>query len=265
MKRDRAVFRRRRRRPRRRARWSFPDLFDPRGAPWIFLLGAVVLTLLGNGLYSFLVALLGDRWQTHALAIMAALSVFGLVIRPQIASWLRRRGDDDQRVVAKDQEAEPHAGLILLMGPSPSTTEALSVEWHLRGDTLRHCWIVADPAVRESHKYRDLAFRLVERNVQVHWLRVDEASQVRQSFAAVKLGIEQASEARGGLPVIVDFTAGLKTMTAGAVLAAQQHGVTMQYLVAPRDPRTGDVVGSAVAMKVELRDGSGEASNGNSA
>lgn len=228
----------------------FALFFDPR-VPVLFLLGSIVLAILGNGIYDLILAFVGETPQTLGYLAVGALLIFiGIVL----GFWalLRARSRRISLALPPEQQAEPHAGLILPVGLNPQGAEREIIRWHLRDCVLRHCWMIVSPEVEQSQKFNDLRFWLMEQNVEPHVLRLSDPNQAHQSYAVVKSGLQAARQLLADAPVIVDITGGLKPMTAGAVLACRDEGVPLQYLVSARDMAGNPDPAQSLVMKVNL-------------
>lgn len=214
----------------------FPQFFDPR-APLLFLVGSLALAVLSNAVYELLRAAVGDSpGALAAITTLAALVFVGVVYAFQrIGEAVARHRLAGQSLVAPEQRAEAHAGLVLPVGLNPDGPEAAILAYHARGERLRHCWLIVSPEVERSSKLGDLRQWLNEHNVEDHLLRVRDANQADESYAAVRAGIAAARATGGAAPLIVDITSGVKAMTAGMVLACRDEAVPIQYLPATRD------------------------------
>jgi hypothetical protein len=229
----------------------FALFFDPR-VPILFILGSVVLAVVGNGVYDLLLKWRGETVPAIGGIVISAVLIF-IVITFGFWALLRRWTRDVLTVVPSEQQAEPHAGLILSVGPDPKAAARKIIEWHMQNHTLRHCWMIVSPQVEDSQHFRDLRFWLLEHNVEPHTLRVSDPELADLSYDAVRQAVEDARRKLDGAPFIVDITGGLKPMTAGAVLACRDFGVAMQYLKAQRDKDGKPIPAKSRPMKVELQ------------
>jgi hypothetical protein len=236
----------------------FALFFDPR-VPVLFLIGSVVLAILGNGVYDLLTALVGSTPQALVGIVISALLIF-VAVTSGFWTLLRRWRMKVTTTVPPEQRAEPHRGLILFVskGDVAKTSEWPAIENHLVNGTLRHCWLIASPEAEP--KARDLEFRLQERNVRPHIIPVANAYQARLAYGAVGEALLQAYRETDATPMIVDITAGTRPLAAGAVLACRDNGVPMEYMLAQYDDK-GRVIehSPSQAMKVELREAQQEA------
>jgi|GEM_PF-764047 len=229
----------------------FALFFDPK-VPTLFIVGSIVLAVVGNGIYDLLLYWFGETASTITAIVVSATLIF---VALTLGFWalIRRYRPDDATLVPPEQEAQPHAGLILTVGPNPNAAARAIIEWHLKDVTLRHCWLLVTPLVAESQHYKDLRFWLMEQNVVPHILTIADPEQVDASYAAVRQGISQADKLVGAASVIVDITGGLKPMTAGMVLACREAGIPMQYLKSRRDELGQPLPNSARPMMVEIQ------------
>lgn len=157
-------------------------------------------------------------------------------------------------MVGPDQQADPHAGLILPVGLNPRGPEAAIVAWHQRNATLRHCWLLVTPEVERNAKFGDLKQGLLERGVTPHVVPLDDSVQADQVYGQVRATITQARQFADAQPLIADITGGTKAMTAGTLLACLGATVAVQYWSVPRDsagnPR---LIEDGCPMKVVMR------------
>jgi len=215
-------------------------LFDPR-FPLLFVLGSIVLALLGNAVYDLIVAFLGDSPPTYVGLIVVAGLIFVLLsrwFRELLAAVARRR---PPAVRLPDEErSDPQPALVMLvgLGPRERGPEWPVIEWHLQGGVLRHCWLVVSPEGRAHAD--DLQFQLFERNVRAEVIEIDGANQAASAHAAVVRSVGEAlGRAYTAEQVVVDITGGTKPMSAGAALACLEQGAVIEYLVSVRKP-TGE-------------------------
>ncbi|HEU4326772.1 MAG TPA: hypothetical protein VFS21_26770 [Roseiflexaceae bacterium] len=235
------------------------DLFRPfleTRVPLLFLIGSLALAVLGNATYELLTTTFGATPEFLIGLIASAILIFTFV-----ALSFRRllRALDARRVVvrntvAPDQQAEPHAGLILPVGLNQSGPEQAIVAWHQRNVKLRHCWVLASPEVERSTKFGDLKQRLLEGNTTVHVVSLGDSIQADQVYSEVCAAIAAARRFPDASPLIADITGGTKAMTAGTLLACLAADVTVQYWTVPRDEQGNPrLVTEGCAMKVVVR------------
>lgn len=226
----------------------FALFFDPR-VPVLFVLGSIVLAIVGNGVYQLLLIAVGDAPRTIVAIVIGALLIMGLIT----VGFRAVVGMLATRVIAPalpaDQQAAPHAGLILFVSQGQNTAEEPAVRFHLKSSTLTHCWLIVSPEVQP--KAAQLAAWLREQKIEPILLPLPDAFQAQLSYRVVDEALDQAERILGPGGAIVDITAGTKTMTAGAVLAARDRGAAMQYMRTTFVDGRPVVKSEPLAMKVE--------------
>ena len=227
----------------------FALLFDPR-VPVTFLIGSVVLSILGNAAYVLLVSFTGESRSVLVAIVFITLLIF-LFLTITSWIWLRTRRPGVVEI-PPEQQASPCAGLVLLISPPKGTSEEHAISYHLDRQTLRHCWLLASAHARP--KAEALALDLSTNGVQSYIVDLSSETQARVVYDAVKQALQQAREVLTLPSVIVDITGGTKPMTAGAALACLVDGAQMEYMLPIRTP-DGHVDGKArpVPMRVDLR------------
>ncbi len=230
-------------------------LFLETRVPVLFLIGSLALAILGNAVYELLTGVFGATPQFLVALIGGAVLIFAFVVVgfQRLLRAIQSRGSKFGGL-EPDQQAPPHAGLILPVSPNPKAADAEIIAWHLRQATLRHCWLLVSPEVADSERLRDLKRSLLERNVTPHVLLLGDAIHVDQVYADVREAIEQARPVRDAWPLIADITGGTKAMTAGILLACLDADVPVQYWVGPRDQQGNPLPSEkSGAMKVVMR------------
>ncbi|MFV9504088.1 MAG: hypothetical protein AB4911_05925 [Oscillochloridaceae bacterium umkhey_bin13] len=219
---------------------SLSDLIRPfleTRAPLLFLIGSLALALLTNAVYELLtttlgvtpVFLIGLILTTTVLLIAATLGFL------RILRVIERRQIRVRNHIPAEQQAAPHAGLILPVGMRNDGPELAIIQWHLRNATLRHCWLLITPEVEQKAKFGDLKQLLHENNVRIHPISLSDAIQSDQVYTLVRTAINEAKQIGEALPLIADITGGTKPMTAGTLLACQDEATAVQYWSTPRD------------------------------
>ncbi|RRR70858.1 MAG: hypothetical protein EI684_12465 [Candidatus Viridilinea halotolerans] len=223
---------------------SLTKLFRPfleTRAPLLFLIGSIALGILSSAVYELLTTTFGATPQFLIGLVISAMLIFTFVAFSfqRLLRAYEQRQVVTHNPVAPDQQAEPHAGLILPVGMSNPGAELDIIVWHLRDTTLRHCWLLASPQVMELEKFGNLRQYLLEHNVIPHPVKIDDAMGADQIYTTVMATIKNAQNDNEALPLIADITGGTKVMTVGIVLACLDTHTTVQYWQAPRD-RTGN-------------------------
>jgi len=219
------------------------SFLDPR-VPFLFIVGSLALAILGNAVYELLTNSLGAAPAFLVALIIGATAIFLFVAFSfqRLLHVLERRRVVVRNVIAPEQQAEAHAGLILPVGLNPKGPEEDIIAWHQRGGTLRHCWLLASQEAGE--KVGALKQKLLEQNVTPYIRIIDDAIQTDQVYAQVRQAIHDARGLRDAAPLIADITGGTKVMTAGTLLACLDEQVAVHYWSTPRDRKGGPLLSS---------------------
>lgn len=219
---------------------SLSDLFRPfleTRAPLLFLIGSLALAILGNAVYELLTSTFGATPVFLIALVVSAVLIFAFVTVAfrRLLQALEQRRVLTGTGVAADQEADPHAALILPVGLNPRGAEKAIIRWHQRGATLRHCWMLVSPQAVQDEKFGDLRQLLLDHGATPHIVTLDDAIQADKVYTKMLEAIAEARSYPDTIPLIADITAGTKAMTAGTLLACLETGVATQYWSVPRD------------------------------
>jgi len=230
--------------------------------PWLFLLGALAVGLLGEGASKWV-----DAWRAGESAETAIYTlILGLVILLatvtlfNIPRWLQNLLSPPRRATISVAEHVPHhRGVIALVSVGKYVPAENALEYHAwtaasgNRPVLTHCWLLAGPGVGEGSSL-DNAERLAEsfrsRGVSVEVWPLADADDVQAAYLAVKT-IYQVALNKYKLPqemIIADYTGGTKSMTAGLLLAALEQEGRLQYMKPNRyeaDGRADRAAGSS--------------------
>jgi hypothetical protein len=241
---------------RRRATDIFSMITDP-GVPALFLLGTVVLAVLGNAVYDLVMELANparDAALTLRLALVSAGALVAL-LAVVAAIWLwfrlqRRRRPPDVKP-AQLLEAG-YAGLILFVSERADAAERTAISHHLGKQTLRQIWLIVTQEARDKtlDLIRWLRAQPGGAQVQVTQLPLADAFDLASSYDALVGALALAGQDLD--QVIVDITGGTKYMSTGAVLACREYGVPMQYVRVPFERGVPITDAPARLMKVRL-------------
>ncbi|MCU0490907.1 MAG: hypothetical protein MUD01_04945 [Chloroflexaceae bacterium] len=236
----------------RSSRWAswFAIFFDPK-LPLLFIVGSVALAVLGNAVYDLLTDVVGAQPQTLLSVSVVAVLIFFLAVLAFQRIVARSRPRQSPAIPA-EQQAAPHAALILPVGLNESGPERAIINWHLQQRRLRHCWLLASPKVQADPKFGDLKQWLLEENVEAHVVSIADEYQSQMSYQAVMQALDEAQTKLDSRPWIVDITSGTKAMTAGMVLACRDTNTALQYLASTRNAR-GEPTDESVVMTVALQ------------
>jgi hypothetical protein len=157
-------------------------------------------------------------------------------------------------------------GLIALVGRGRpgekagprAQSAAKAIEYHLAGDTLKVCWLVASSGEGGSVALARAIRQAYEGRCTIRVCQVGDAFSVQDTYDAVQriyneeiyrdefAAFELAPER-----VIADFTSGTAPMTAGMVLACGRYR-PMEYTTG-RPARAGEAEIASVPLLVEFR------------
>jgi uncharacterized membrane protein YuzA (DUF378 family) len=229
-------------------------LFDPR-FPLLFVLGSIVMALLGNATYDLILALCGASLPTYGGVIVVAGLIFVLLSRwfHQVLQVVRgKRAAAGSIVLTPEERSLPQSALVLLVGVGPTISKGPEwpiIDYHLKGNVLQHCWLIVSPEGQPFAK--ELTYMLNERNVRVDLVAISGANQAAAVYTAVCTCLDAAQKRFDG-QVAVNITGGTKPMSAGAVLACHQRGVGLEYLVSVRKP-AGEPVREVPSQMMRVR------------
>lgn len=207
----------------------FALFFDPR-VPVLFVLGSIVLAIVGNGVYDLLLGWFGTTPQTiGAVTVGAVLVMIFIIVGFQ--ALLRARQMRVETLVPEEQEAIPHPNLVLFVSAAnlEQGNEQHALACHMQDHTLRHCWLIASPEA--TRNARELKYRLEDQNVEAHIILIKNGYQARQAYDAVHEAVQQAWGLRTPGALMVDITAGARPMVVGAVLACREYRLPMEYVL----------------------------------
>lgn len=241
---------------RRRAADIFGMITDP-GVPVLFLLGTVVLAVLGNAVYDLVMELTNPVRDEAMILRLALVSVGALVallaVVVTIWLWFRLQRRRVAPEVAPAQLLDTgYAGLVIFVSERADAAERTAIRYHLEHATLRKLWLIVSQEARP--KAQDLLRWVREQphgdQVQVTQLPLADAFELVSAYAVLVDALELAGADLD--QVIVDITGGTKYMSSGAVLACREYGVPMQYVRVPFERGVPVTNAPAQLMKVKL-------------
>jgi len=227
----------------------------------VFILGVIGLEILANFIYDLVVSPEAMSRAVVARGVITLLIIAGLGYALfRVDRWRARKGGFSSRV--HTETIEPHRGLVWLLSPEKLEPLLIAMNHHANADTaqgkrLRHCWVILSPHPAVERTYADLPAEMDRRGiegVEIHPVHVADTS-IEQTYQAVSHIYEGELKALqlSSSQVVTDLTGGLKTMTAGALLACFSHDRPVEYLLSERDDVTGEpVVGSQRPTLVDV-------------
>lgn len=233
--------------------------------PWVFLLSAVALGLLTNGLSSWIIALAVDGRAGGALvtvlgALLLILSVVFFNLPRRVHDWVIRLTRPRSTLMLTEQ-IPPRRGLVALssQGPNGSPQTRFAIDYYLNqsgsATHLERCWLIAGPGEGEDSSLDNaekLKTLFEPQGLQIEVVSLTSSEDPKAVFDAI-VHIYQAAAAGGRMgaeEIVADFTAGTKLMTTGMALACSTHGWAMQFMKPDRYDAQGRASKDAKAVPV---------------
>jgi CRISPR-associated protein (Cas_Cas02710) len=196
-------------------------------------------------------------WQ---LGIVGSLALFFLINVTNISAVLQRQFGQSipYRTKVRPLRAKDTVkGLIVFMslGAEPPAKTAILHHWQEGNGRLEHCWLICggDPSLQKAKELVDLliADRLPQRifhfgtKYQYHNPEdpqyplslvtdpnlANDPSHICQVIEAIYTSAEHSPFSLGESDIIIDYTGGTKSMTAGAILAGASPKRRLQYII----------------------------------
>jgi hypothetical protein len=204
--------------------------------PQLFLLGAVLLAIIGNGVYDLLKIAFGETPQVIASIVL--LSFLSLIVTV-VALYIR--------LINKFPEKEDFVALILFYGFNAEPAR-ISIKQHLYSGKLEHCFLIVTQLTEA--KVPELVESLPTNNIKFHIFNLVLDANVATISELIKEVLGEATLFTGGKPIIVDITSGTKEMTVGAVLACRELDVPMQFVKLQFATDGRPIPGSATVVRL---------------
>lgn len=224
----------------------------------VVVLSAVALEMLASFAYDAVVAGALPACTTVSRVSLSLLVLAGVAYSVfRIDQW--RAGEVRVGSRIQVETIHPHPGLIWLLSPGKVQPLIVVARHHAAPSastqaSLRHCWVLISNATRQT--YDDLETELDRHGVEGVELHPVELLQadIESTYQAVTHVYEVELGACGLGPdqVVTDLTGGLKTMTAGALLACVPFDRPMEYLLSDRDSKGEPVPGSERPVEVSV-------------
>jgi hypothetical protein len=215
----------------------------------VFTLGVLVMGLLSNLTYGLLTDAGGLGWDVALRVVL----VCGLILLLAYGVYRqgRRKLNHVQVIVDESHLAEPHRGLIWLLGPGGVEHALQAIRYHASGPPgrrLEHCWLVmqrGNQAVQEAQAALLAQVQKEKLEVRLEPVLV-ERLDVEAAYSAVGRVFEHLAPAQGlgEREVIADITGATKPMTTGMVLAALGRARDLEYVESQRDDTGAPVPGT---------------------
>lgn len=217
--------------------------------PLLFILGGIVLGVMGNSAYGLLILWLGDSPWVQVVVILACLLVV-LVVGFVLQSFLLRR--PAPATLGPEELAEPRRGLVLFLSPGEGRADETALAFH--GKVLRSLWLIATDEVWKEGKVGQLQCEHGRRGVEVDPRRLRRPHDNEESYRLVREILGHA--ARLGLgpdDLYVDITGCLRPAAIGATRACLESGYDLEYVLPQFDADGHPRTGSGQVMQVPVR------------
>jgi len=145
----------------------------------------------------------------------------------------------------------PCKGLIWLLGPGRFDHLMVAIRHHYSAEKteyrLKHCWLIVAEDSCTERTLKTVCEKLIEEglDIEIHPIRIRE-STLEAVYCAVE-SIYLAEGAKYGLrphEIVADITGGLKTMTAGMLLACLPFERPVEYVASSRDAEGNPIAGT---------------------
>lgn len=239
---------------------------EPERIPILFLIGVILLELVGSALYDWFRGRVGGPLLVVALAV----GIFLIILLAYVLYYLIKRilpwPRPQLRVDVPGGKMEPRRGLIALVsqGRLSHIPATAAIQYHYDANgKLEHCWLVAskkpeqepqwetkpgqEPIQSSFRNAQELKGRYEAELATMEVEMVEEADNPEEVFRAVQDIYGRAAEV--GLDeqdIVADFTGGTKSMTAGMVLACTSLNRDLEFMKPRRylpdgraDPKAG--------------------------
>jgi hypothetical protein len=232
-------------------------ILDPGLVPAMFVIGAILLGLIGNAIYDALVAQLEGPLNVVWVSLLLLIL---LVVTYALLSRLFGR-----HLVVGDIQPRPGLVTLVSQGRLSEIPATASIRYHYLGEnderlepTLRHCWLVTSPEPAEeplqppdarkpepfhsSWQNAKALQAMYEGKIDIRLVAIDpdDPEDIFRKVDAV-----YAEARRLGLAsreMVADFSGGTKMMTVGLVLACTPVDRDVEYM----RPRQYDARGRAI-------------------
>jgi hypothetical protein len=207
---------------------AFASFFSPKYV-LPFLIGAVVVGVLGNAVYQLLANLLGT--STGAILLIIALTLVALVMAVGFVLWQAGRPGSFRPLINPWRQApRPRRGLIFLFGRKEVCREALAAH----EKTLERLWLVCTP--QSNTAANEFASELqAPGRLAVEVRVVGDANDPLAFYAAVQQVIRDRPKGWPVEDVITDYVGLTAHASVGTVLACLHEQAPVQYTPAEYD------------------------------
>jgi hypothetical protein len=225
----------------------FASLFDPK-VPILFVLGGLLLAVMGNAAYDFLLLWLGSGWVALLAVFSGSVVLLGLVV---IGLYAVLGKQWSPVVLGPEEAAERRRGLILFLSTGEGKADEEALRHH--APALEYAWLIVTDEVREEGKADRLTLACRAQGVDVRPLDLKRPRDAREAHLLVMQALAEAQE-RGLAPgsLYVDITGCLRPSAVGATKACLEAGYDIEYVLA-RYEKGRVVPGTSRVMEVAVR------------
>jgi hypothetical protein len=246
--------------------WILEAIGSPEKHPFVFIfVFTLAISVAGNGISILLLENLCNwlekitpftklSYQIILIIFLVVAIIFGSINLEPI--WQRFNGRSVPKTNFKPLGDKTYKGLIVLMSTNenPPAKEAICHHWNNGRGNLKHCWIIGigeESRIATKKLIEDLdrsskiptAYLYYDKvygdkfSLNIHPDLENDPNHVRKLIeyiydeARLSYFIEESD-------IIIDFTGGKKTTTAGAILAGAKPGRNMEYISGKYDPST---------------------------
>jgi hypothetical protein len=223
----------------------FALLFDPK-APMLFVVGGVLLAVMGNAAYDLALVWLGCGFSALLIVLLVSLVLLGLVVFA-LYSVLRRKKRPVE--LGPEEAAERRRGLVLFLSKGEGKADEEALKHHL--SVLEHVWLIATDEARQGNKVDRLTLACRKQDVAVATLDLAKPQDAGESCRLVRRALRDA-EKKGLVPgnLYVDVTGCLRPAAIEATKACLEAGHDLEYVLAKYDANGRVVPGTAQVVRV---------------
>jgi len=227
----------------------FARFFDPR-MPIFFILGGLLLALMGDSAYGLLVLWWGPSVWALLGVLLGSFVLLGLVVVGIYA--VLRVGRLPPVVLGPEEKAKERRGLVLFLSKGEGKADEEALRFH--SSTLEYAWFIVTDAVWEEGKAHRLIGACRERDVGVKPLNLRRPRDAGESYHLVEQALAEAEEqGLGPGSLYVDITGCLRPAAVGATMACLKARHDIEYVLA-RYNKDGQVIPeTSQVMEVAVR------------
>ncbi len=223
-------------------------LFDVR-TPVLFVLGALLLEVVGSATYDLILALLGESWQASLGALLIGLLLLAFVTGAIVAVLGSHR--DPLSTLGMEERAHPREGVVVFLSTGSGKADEEALRFHKQGG-LRYVWLVASPEVEAEGKVERLVAEYRDQGVVVDPRPLTRPRDAGEAYSLIHSVLQDAArQGLGAGQLYVDITGSMRPSAVGATLACYHLGHDLEYVICRYDGGRC-VPGTSEVMEVRL-------------